>query len=248
MFCLLTLSDGTSSSGGDLNLIMNTHTLDLALALFVNVRPHWWFKAVTFNSPGSSMNNESVPSSSSSSSSSSSPYMSHLLEFDTLMRFIDFPLRSHGTCWMAACCHTCLCRVFAFWPDHIDLLITKKEKCTWSSSVHAVSCSSLDGEQVSEWAPLSNIRPRLGRYLCSSSHRLTRCLYNLLFPPALLWLDACHQLPTWTKPGRGKRAAGSACHIPVQALTLFLPSWRFIQALISFFFIREMGGDMTHNS
>lgn len=104
----------------------------------------------------------------------------------------------------------------------------KKEKCTWSSlrkptRIFCARCELLfSGEQVSEWAPLSNIRPRSGRYLCSSSHRLTRCLYNLLFPPPLLWLDACHQLPTWTKPGRGKRAAGSACHIPVQALTLFL--------------------------
>lgn len=204
---------------------MSTHTLDLALALFVNVRPHWWFKAVTFNSPGSSMNNES-------------PLL--LLSLDashiywSLTRwcvFIDFPLRSHGTCWMAACCHTCLCWVFAFWPDQIDLLVTKrkkKEKCTWSSlrkptRIFCARCELLfSGEQVSEWAPLSNIRPRSGRYLCSSSHRLTRCLYNLLFPPPLLWLDACHQLPTWTKPGRGKRAAGSACHIPVQALTLFL--------------------------
>lgn len=88
-------------------------------------------------------------------------------------------------------------------------------------SVHAASCSSLGNRCLNE--PLCpTLRPRSGRYLCSSSHRLTRCLYNLLFPPPLLWLDACHQLPTWTKPGRGKRAAGSACHIPVQALTLFL--------------------------
>lgn len=204
---------------------MSTHTLDLALALFVNVRPHWWFKAVTFNSPGSSMNNES-------------PLL--LLSLDashiywSLTRwcvFIDFPLRSHGTCWMASCCHTCLCWVFAFWPDQIDLLVTKRKKkknalearCASRPvfSVHAASCSSLGNRCLNE--PLCpTLRPRSGRYLCSSSHRLTRCLYNLLFPPPLLWLDACHQLPTWTKPGRGKRAAGSACHIPVQALTLFL--------------------------
>lgn len=88
-------------------------------------------------------------------------------------------------------------------------------------SVHAARSSSLGNRCLNE--PLCpTLRPRSGRYLCSSSHRLTRCLYNLLFPPPLLWLDACHQLPTWTKPGRGKRAAGSACHIPVQALTLFL--------------------------
>lgn len=204
---------------------MSTHTLDLALALFVNVRPHWWFKAVTFNSPGSSMNNES-------------PLL--LLSLDashiywSLTRWCVLLISPCGLMalveWQHAVTHVCA----EYLPSDLIRSICssqkekKKEKCTWSSlrkptRIFCARCELLfSGEQVSEWAPLSNIRPRSGRYLCSSSHRLTRCLYNLLFPPPLLWLDACHQLPTWTKPGRGKRAAGSACHIPVQALTLFL--------------------------
>lgn len=44
---------------------------------------------------------------------------------------------------------------------------------------------------------------------CSSSHRLTSCLYNLCFPP-LLWLDACHQLPAaWGHMKTRSRQEGS---------------------------------------
>lgn len=85
--------------------------------------------------------------------------------------------------------------------------------------VHTVAALLLlDGKQVSERA----LCLTLGLASSNSSHGLTRCLYNLCFPP-FLWLAACHQLQHG-EPGHCNRADGGACHIFVRSCkySLFL--------------------------